>query len=82
MIDTILKDAEKRMQKSLDNLRQEFSKIRTGRAHPSLLDHITVPYYGNETPLSQVANITVSDVRTLTITPWEKNMTGAIEKPL
>ena len=82
MIDAILKDAEKRMQKSLDNLKQEFSKIRTGRAHPSLLDHVTVSYYGNDTPLSQVANIVVSDVRTLTITPWEKNMTQAIEKAI
>ncbi len=82
MIEPILKDAEKRMQKSIDNLKNELSKVRTGRAHPSLLDHVTVSYYGNDTPLSQVANVTVSDSRTLTITPWEKNMVQAIEKAI
>jgi ribosome recycling factor len=80
MIDEILEDAETRMGKSVDSLRSELTKIRTGRAHPSLLDHLTVEYYGAETPLSQVANISVEDARTLAITPWEKDMVTAIEK--
>lgn len=80
MIDDILEDAETRMGKSVDSLRSELIKIRTGRAHPSLLDHLTVEYYGAETPLSQVANISVEDARTLSITPWEKDMVTAIEK--
>lgn len=70
------------MRKSVEVLKQEFSKIRTGRAHTSLLDHIMVPYYGNETPLKQVANIAVEDSRTLTVTPWEKNLVPAIEKAI
>jgi len=80
MIDEILEDAETRMSKSVDSLRSELTKIRTGRAHPSLLDHLTVEYYGVETPLSQVANVSVEDARTLSITPWEKDMVNAIEK--
>lgn len=80
MIDEILEDAETRMSKSVDSLRSELIKIRTGRAHPSLLDHLTVEYYGAETPLSQVANVSVEDSRTLSITPWEKDMVNAIEK--
>lgn len=82
MIDEILEDAELRMSKSLDSLRTELTKIRTGRAHPSLLDHLTVEYYGAQTPLSQVANISVEDARTLSITPWEKDMVAAIEKSI
>ena len=82
MIDEILEDAETRMGKSADSLRSELTKIRTGRAHPSLLDHLTVEYYGAETPLSQVANISVEDARTLSITPWEKDMVTAIEKSI
>lgn len=70
------------MGKSIDALKHEFSKIRTGRAHPSLLDQITVSYYGNESSLSKVANIAVEDARTLTITPWEKNMVQVIEKAI
>ena len=80
MIDEILEDAETRMGKSVDSLSSELTKIRTGRAHPSLLDHLTVEYYGAETPLSQVANVSVEDARTLSITPWEKDMVTAIEK--
>ncbi len=82
MINNIQEDAATRMSKSIDALKHEFSKIRTGRAHPSLLDQITVSYYGTETALSQVANIAVEDSRTLTITPWEKPMIQAIEKAI
>lgn len=82
MIDEIIEDAETRMGKSVESLRTELTKIRTGRAHPSLLDHITVEYYGSETPLSQVANVSVEDARTLMISPWEKTMVQAIEKAI
>ena len=82
MIDEIVEDAETRMGKSVESLRTELTKIRTGRAHPSLLDHITVDYYGAATPLSQVANISVEDARTLMISPWEKDMVKAIEKAI
>lgn len=82
MIDDIKKDAGERMHKSVDSLRQELTKIRTGRAHTSLLDHITVDYYGNQTPLNQVANVNVEDSRTLTVSPWEKSMVQVIEKAI
>ena len=82
MISDIQQDASTRMSKSIDALKHEFSKIRTGRAHPSLLDQISVSYYGSESALSQVANIAVEDARTLTITPWEKGMVQAIEKAI
>lgn len=80
MLEEIKKDAADRMAKSVESLRMELTKIRTGRAHTSLLDHITVEYYGSEVPLNQVANVGVEDSRTLTITPWEKNMVPVIEK--
>ncbi len=82
MIDDIKKDAGERMSKSVSALKQEFTKIRTGRAHTSLLDHITVEYYGAETPLNQVANVGVEDSRTLIVTPWEKDMVQPIEKAI
>jgi ribosome recycling factor len=82
MIEEIIEDAEIRMGKSVESLHTELAKIRTGRAHPSLLDHVTVEYYGAETPMAQVANISVEDSRTLTITPWEKDMVAAIEKAI
>ncbi len=82
MIDEIIKDADSRMQKSIDSLKGELSKVRTGRAHPSLLEHIVVDYYGNDTPLNQVANIGVEDARTLTVTPWERPMVQAVEKAI
>lgn len=82
MIDEIKKDAEKRMQKCIEALETEMSRIRTGRAHPSLLDQITVEYYGNPTPLNQVANISASDARTIVVTPWEKAIVGAVEKAI
>jgi ribosome recycling factor len=82
MINDIKKDAATRMGKSIDALKNELSKLRTGRAHTSLLDHITVTYYGNEVPLNQVANINVADARTLSVTPWEKNMVADVEKAI
>ena len=82
MIEDIKKDASVRMGKSIDSLKQELTKLRTGRAHTSLLDHVTVDYYGNEVPLNQAANVNVGDPRTLTVTPWEKTMVAAIEKAI
>lgn len=82
MIDEITKDAEARMHKSVDALKHELTKLRTGRAHPSLLDHLTVDYYGSEMPINQVANVSIEDARTLTITPWEKQMVQAVEKAI
>ena len=82
MIDDILKDAESRMGKSVDSLRNELIKIRTGRAHPSLLDQIMVDYYGTDTPINQVANVTVEDSRTLAVAPWEKQMVPVVEKAI
>jgi ribosome recycling factor len=82
MIDEIKQDASTRMDKSIDALKSEMSKIRTGRAHPSLLDHLTVEYYGSEVPFSQVANIGIEDSRTLTVTPWEKDMVPVLEKAI
>ncbi len=82
MIEDIREDAEERMQKTLGALDVAFAKIRTGRAHPSLLDGISVDYYGVDTPLNQVANITVEDARTLLISPWEKPMIPTVEKAI
>ena len=82
MLEDIKKDAAERMAKSVAALNQELTKIRTGRAHTSLLDHITVEYYGSEVPLNQVSNVGVEDSRTLTVTPWEKEMVSVIEKAI
>jgi ribosome recycling factor len=82
MIEEIKKDASTRMGKSIEALKTEFSKIRTGRAHTSLLDHVKVDYYGNEVPLNQAATVSVSDARTLTVQPWEKAMVPVIEKAI
>ena len=82
MISDIYQDASTRMAKSVVALKNEFKKIRTGRANPSLLDQINVSYYDVATPLSQVANVAIEDSRTLTVTPWEKNMVQAIEKAI
>jgi ribosome recycling factor len=82
VIEDIIKDAGERMQKSIAALKSELAKIRTGRAHTSLLDHIHVDYYGSEVPLSQVANINVEDPRTLTVVPWERSMVQVIEKAI
>lgn len=82
MISDIQQDASTRMGKSIEALKQEFSKIRTGRAHPSLLDQVMVSYYGTDSTVSQVSNVVVEDARTLSITPWEKGMVQAIEKAI
>ena len=82
MLEDIKRDARVRMGKSLEALRRELAKIRTGRAHPSLLDGLRVEYYGADTPLHQVANINVEDARTLTLTAWDKSMIPEIEKAI
>ena len=82
MMTDIQQDASARMIKSIESLQKAFTKIRTGRAHPSLLDQINVSYYGTDSPLSQVANVSVEDSRTLKVTPWEKGMVQAIEKAI
>ncbi len=82
MINDIKAEAEKKMKKSLEALSSAFNKIRTGRAHPAILDSVMVNYYGQETPLKQVASVNVEDNRTLTVTPWEKNLVPTIEKAI
>ncbi|MDG1687460.1 MAG: ribosome recycling factor [Gammaproteobacteria bacterium] len=82
MIEDIKKDAAERMQKSVAALGNAMAKIRAGRAHTSLLDHVVVPYYGSDVALSQVANVGIEDSRTLTVTPWEKPMLSVIEKAI
>jgi ribosome recycling factor len=82
MINNLKEDAEKRMKKAVESLQHEMSKIRTGRANAALLDHVMVDYYGNESPLSQVASVTTSDSRTLLVTPWDKSMVPAVEKAI
>jgi ribosome recycling factor len=76
------KDAEMRMQKSMDALHTELAKLRTGRAHPSLLEQVKVPYHGGESPINQVASVAVADARTLLVTPWEKTLLPVIEKAI
>lgn len=82
MIDDILKDAKIRMGKTAEALENELSRMRTGRAHPSLLESVKVDYYGAESPLSQVANVNIEDARMLTVTPWEQSMVPAVEKAI
>ncbi|MDH3507983.1 MAG: ribosome recycling factor [Gammaproteobacteria bacterium] len=82
MIDDIKKDAALRMGKSVDALKEEFKRLRTGRAQTGLLEHVTVEYYGSEVPISQAATVTVEDARTLAVSPWEKQMVAAIEKAI
>ena len=82
MLEDVKKDAVERMQKCVVAFRNELKRLRTGRAHPSLLEHIRVEYYGNEVPLNQVANIALEDARTITVTPWEKTMVQVIEKAI
>lgn len=82
MINDIQNDAKERMLKSIEALKVELSRIRTGRAHPSLLEQVMVDYYGSDTPISQVANISAADARLLTVTPWEKNMVAVVEKAI
>lgn len=78
----IKKGAEQRMQKSIDALKADLGKVRTGRAHTGILDHVTVDYYGNQVPISQVANVSLMDARTIMVTPWEKKLVAAIEKSI
>lgn len=78
----VKKSAEQKMQKSLETLKVDLSKIRSGRAHTGLLDHVTVDYYGTQTPINQVANVTLIDARTIGVVPWEKKMANAIEKAI
>ncbi|MFT6092443.1 MAG: ribosome recycling factor [Pseudohongiellaceae bacterium] len=82
MIDDIIDDAAQRMQKSVNSLGDAFKKIRTGRAHPSILDTVMVSYYGSDTPLNQLANVNVEEGRSLIISPWEKAAIGEIEKAI
>ncbi len=82
MIEEVKRDAEQRMRKSVAALKEELTKIRTGRAHTSLLDHIKVSYYGTEVPLNQAANVSVLDARTLAVAPWDKSMVPVIEKAI
>jgi ribosome recycling factor len=82
MIDDIKKDAADRMGKSVESLSDDLAKVRTGRAHASLLDHLTVSYYGSDVPLKQVANIGVEDARTITVQPYEQQMVSAVEKAI
>ena len=81
-INDVTTDAKTRMARSIDALRQELSKVRTGRAHPSLLDHVRVSYYGSDMPLNQVANVSVQDARTLGVAPYDKGMVSAVEKAI
>lgn len=82
MINEIKSDAQQRMQKSLESLKNQFAKIRTGRAHPSILDAVMVPYYGSDTPLRQVANVVAEDARTLALTVFDRSMIQAVEKAI
>lgn len=82
MINDIKKTAEDKMKKSVEALKHEFAKVRTGRAHAGLLDHVRIDYYGSMMPLNQVANISVIDAHTLGVQPWEKNMAAKIEKTI
>ena len=82
MLDDLRKDAVQRMQKCVAAFQADLKKMRTGRAHPSLVEHMKVDYYGTETPLNQLANISIEDARTLTITPWDKAAVQAIEKAI
>lgn len=82
MLDDFKKDATQRMQKCIANFQADLKKLRTGRAHPSLIENVKVDFYGSDSPLNQVANIAVEDGRTLVVTPWDKSMVGPIEKAI
>ena len=81
-VSELKQNADQKMQKSIESLKNDLSKVRTGRAHPSLLDQVHVDYYGSPTPLSQVANLTLIDARTIGVQPWEKNMIAPVEKAI
>jgi len=82
MIEDIIRDADQRMRKTIETMRHELAKIRSGRAHPSLLEHIVVSYYGSDVPLNQVANVSVLDARTLSISVWDKGAIQSVEKAI
>jgi ribosome recycling factor len=82
MIADVKKNAEQKMKKTVDALKADLAKVRTGRAHPGILDHIVVDYYGTPTPIPQVANVTLLDARTIGVSPWDKKMAPAIEKAI
>src|SRR5438105_8597620 len=82
MISDVKKSTEQKMQKSVETLKTDLAKVRTGRAHTGLLDHIHVDYYGSMLPINQVANVTLADARTITVQPWEKKMVSAVEKAI
>ena len=82
MLNDIMKDAKERMKQSVDHLKQELTKIRTGRAHTDLLDHLRVDMYGAQVPISQAANVSVSDARTIVVQPWDKTMVAPIERSI
>ena len=82
MIAEVKKTAEQKMKKTLESLRNDLAKVRTGRAHTGILDHVSIDYYGTATPVPQVANVTLVDARTIGVTPYEKKMAGAIEKAI
>ncbi len=82
MIADVKKNAEQKMQKSIETLKSDLGKVRTGRAHTGLLDHIKIDYYGTPTPINQIANVSLIDARTIGVTPWEKKLGGAIEKAI
>lgn len=82
MIAEIKKSAEQKMQKSVEALKTDLGKVRTGRAHTGILDHVQVEYYGSMVPISQVANVTLADARTIAVQPWEKNMIAKVEKAI
>ena len=82
MINEVKKSAEQKMQKSLEAFKHDLAKVRTGRAHTGILDHVMVDYYGNDTPINQVANVTLIDARTIGVQPWEKSMLSKVEKAI
>jgi ribosome recycling factor len=82
MIADVKKSAEHKMQKTLETLKTDLGKVRTGRPHTGILDHVMVDYYGSPMPINQVANVTLLDARTISVTPWEKKMVGAVEKAI
>ena len=82
MIPELKKSAEQKMQKTLETLKHDYQKVRTGRAHTGLLDHIQVDYYGSMMPINQVANVTLADARTIAVQPWEKKMVQVVEKAI
>jgi ribosome recycling factor len=82
MIPEIKNTAEQKMNKTVDALKADLGKVRTGRAHPGILDHLHVDYYGTMMPINQVANVTLADARTITVQPWEKKMVSAVEKAI